>query len=230
MAASHMAPKSEGGKPTVSGWLSALLPSIIISAVLPLVLYMLVSPYLPTLAALAVTAIPPLLYSGYAWARTRSIDPISATALVTLAASMLLALLVHDPRLLMLRDSYLTGAFGLLCLLSLLSRRPVAYYVYRWMFVHTPEQQARLDAGWQVPYARFVRRLATAVWGLAFVGETLLDTYLIYHLPINEWVVIHPFLFWGTIVAAFGWATIYARRVQPKIDASLRAYDPPQSP
>jgi len=73
-----------------------------------------------------------------------------------------------------------------------------------------------------VPYARFVRRLVTLVWGLAFLGETLLDTFLVYHLPIVQWIAIHPFLFWGTQVAAFGWAILYSRYAQPKIDASLR--------
>jgi len=94
--------------------------------------------------------------------------------------------------------------------------------VYRWAFVRTPEQLARLNASWQVPYGRFVRRLVTLVWGLAFVGEALLDTFLLYHLPTAHWVAIHPLLFWGTMVAAFGWATLYARYTTPKIQASLR--------
>jgi type VI protein secretion system component VasK len=72
-----------------------------------------------------------------------------------------------------------------------------------------------------VPYARFVRRLVTAVWGLAFLGEALLDTFLAYHLPIAQYVAIHPFLFWGTIVVAFGWTILYSRHAQPKIEASL---------
>jgi hypothetical protein len=108
-------------------------------------------------------------------------------------------------------SSYLTGTFGLLCLLSLLSARPQAYYLYRSAFIRTPEQLARLDAGWHVPYARFVQRLATLVWGLAFLGEALLDTLLVYHLPTAQWGVIHPFLLWGTMLVAFGWAILYSR-------------------
>jgi len=73
-----------------------------------------------------------------------------------------------------------------------------------------------------VPYGRFVRRLITLIWGLAFLGETLLDTFLVYHLPIAQWMAIHPLLFWGTIVGAFGWAILYSRHAQPKIQASLR--------
>ncbi len=222
MSNSPMAPESQDFKPDVRQAFGGLLPSIIISAVFPVVIYLLASPYMAPLAVFALMAIPPVLYSVYSWVRTRSIDPISIITLVLIVASILLALLVRDPRLFLLRDSYLTGAFGLLCLLSLPFSRPIGYYMYRWFFVRTPEQLARLNASWQVPYGRFVRRLVTLVWGLAFVGEALLDTFLLYRLPTAQWVVIHPFLFWGTMVAAFGWATLYAKYAQPKVQASLR--------
>ncbi len=222
MADSQVTPKSQDFQPTVSQAFGSLRTSIIINAVVPLVIYLLASPHMATLAVFALMAVPPVLYSGYGWVRTHGIDPVSIITLVLIVVAMLLALLVHDPRLFMLRDSALTGAFGLLCLLSLLSPKPAAYYMYRWIFVRTPEQLARLNAGWQVPYGRFVRRLITLVWGLAFVGEALLDTYLLYHLPITQYVVIHPLLYWGTMVAAFGWAILYGRHAQPKIDASLR--------
>ena len=222
MVNSQMAPESQDFKPNVRQAFGGQLPSIIINAVFPVVIYLLASPHMPIMAALALTAIPPVLYSVYGWMRAHSIDLLSIISLFLIVVSMLIALLVHDPHLFLLRDSYLTGAFGLLCLLSLPFPRPVGYYVYRWAFVRTPEQLARLNAGWQVPYARFVRRLVTVVWGLAFVGEALFDTFLVYHLPIVQWMAIHPLLFWGTMVAAFGWAILYSRYAQPKIAASLQ--------
>jgi len=226
MVNSQMAPESQDFKPNVRQAFGGQLPSIIINAVFPVVIYLLASPHMPIMAALALTAVPPVLYSGYGWVRARSIDPISIITLFLIVVSMLMALLAHDPRLFLLRDSYLTGAFGLLCLLSLPFPRPVGYYVYRWAFVRTPEQLARLNAGWQVPYARFVRRLVTVVWGLVFLGEALLDTFLVYHLPTAQWVAIHPFLFWGTMLVAFGWAILYSRYAQPKIEAELAADGP----
>ena len=222
MSDSQAAPKSQDLKSTVRQALGGLLPSIIISAVFPLLIYLLASPHMAPLPVFALMAVPPVLYSGYGWVRTHSIDLISIITLFLIVVSMLIALLVHDPRLFLLRDSFLSGAFGLLCLLSLLSPRSVTYYMYRRAFVRTPEQLARLNASWQVPYGRFARRRITLVWGLVFVGEALLDTFLLYHLPTAQWVVIHTFLFWGTMVAAFGWAILYSRHAQPKIDASLR--------
>jgi hypothetical protein len=58
--------------------------------------------------------------------------------------------------------------------------------------------------------------------GTDFVGEALLDTFLLYHIPTIQWVVIHPLLFGGIVVVAFGGAILFSRQVLPKTDASLR--------
>jgi len=193
-----------------------------VSGALPVVVYLLASPHMAHLVALALAGVAPLLYGVHGWVRRRGIDLVSAITLFTIAVSVLLAALVHDPHVLLIRDSCLTGAFGALCLLSLVTERPMAYYVYRWAVVRSPGQLARLDAGWQIPYARFVRRLATSVWGVAFVAEAIIDAFLAYHLPTAQFVAIHPVLYWTTLLAAFGWGALYARHAQPIIDASLR--------
>ncbi len=193
---------------------AGLLRSIIISAALPVLIYQFASPRLSPVPTLALMALPPVLYTAYGWARTRSIDAISALALFALGISLLTTLFVHDPHLFLIRDSYLTGAFGLLCLMSLAFPRPLAFYVYRWAFVHTPEQLARLNASWQDAGRRFAQRLITAGWGMAFVGETLADGFLAYRLPTGRFVAIHPFLFFGTILLTMGGATLYSRHAQ----------------
>ena len=179
-----------------------------------MLIYWLASPHMSTLPTLALMAVPPTIYTLYSWARKRSIDLISVFALITLAVSLLVTLFVHDPHLFLIRDSYLTGVFGLLCLISLLTPRPLAYYVYRWAFAHTPDELAALNARSQTPHGRFVQRMVTAIWGLAFVGETLIDAFLAYHLPTAQFVAIHPFLFWGTILVTMGGATLYSRHAQ----------------
>jgi len=203
------------------GRMKGLLPSIVIGAVFPAVIYMLISPHMSTLGALAVSAIPAAIFTIYTWTRTRSPDLISLVSLFTMVVSMLVAALVHNPRLLLLKDSYLTGTFGLICLGSLLFGKPVGYFVYLWAFAVTPEQRTRMDAGWQIPYSRHARRLVTTVWGLAFVAETILDAILVYHLSITQFIAIHPFLFWGTLILTMGWATVYSGKVGAKL-ASLQ--------
>jgi len=110
MANSPMAQESQDFKPNVRQAFGSLRTSIIINAVFPVVIYLLASPHMSTMTALALTAIPPVLYAGYGWMRARSIDLLSIISLFLIVVSMLLALLVHDPHLLMLKDSYETGA------------------------------------------------------------------------------------------------------------------------
>ncbi len=222
MSDAPMNPDGQDLNTNVRRQFGGLLRPIIISAVLPLVIYLLASPRMSSLAALALSAVPPALYSIYGWVRLHSIDPISIVTICMVVLFMLLALLVHDPHLFLLRDTTLTAAFGLLCLISLLFEKPVAYYVYRWLFVHTPEQRDAFNARSLVPYGRFFRRFVTLVWGVSFTAEALLDSYLVFHLPTARFLTIHPLLFWGTIVATMGWATSYSRNAQKKIDLMLR--------
>ena len=217
-----MAQESQDIKPTMRQAFGGLPLSILINAVLPLVIYLLASPHLPTLSLFALMAVPPCSIPGMAGCARAASIPLASSRWFWLWWLCYLPCWCMTPACSCCVTSMLTGAFGLLCLLSLLSPRPLGYYMYRWAFVRTPEQLARLNAGWQVPYARFVRRLVTVVWGLAFVGEALFDTFLVYHLPIVQWMAIHPLLFWGTMVAAFGWAILYSRYAQPKIAASLQ--------
>ncbi len=219
MSHTQMAHNGPGSGPNSQQPFAGMLPSIIVSAVFPIVIFRLASPHMPTMSALLVAGIPPLLYSVYGWVRARSLDIVSMIALFTLAISLLMALVVHDPHLLLIRDSYLTGAFGLLCLISLTWQRPLAFYVYRWMFVRTPEQLAAFEAGWSAAYIRRIRRLVTAIWGLAFVAETLVDMFLAYHLPTGQFVGVHPILYWGTMLVTFGGAILYTRQAHAKIEA-----------
>jgi hypothetical protein len=208
------------GQPQESGpgsLLRSLRTPILVSGALPVVIYLVASPHMPRLAALALAGVPPLVYGGQEWTRRQSLDIISAVALFTIVISLLLAALVRDPHVLLIRDACLTGVFGILCLLSLLAPQPMAYWVYRWAFAPTAEQLAVLETRWKTPRGRFARRLVTTVWGIAFSAEALLDLFLAYHLPTAQFVEIHPFLFWGTLLVVFGWATQYARRSQPAV-------------
>jgi hypothetical protein len=222
MADPQIAPESQSlEKPNFRKLFGGLLPAIIISGVFPPVILVLASPHMPLLPALALAIVPVILYSGYSWVRTHSIDPISITVLFSLVVAVLLTLFVHDPHLFLIRESYVLGAFGPLCLISLLFLRPVAFYVARYIYAQTPEQIAYYNAAWQVPYFRFANRLTAVVWGLAFIGEMLTDTFLVYHLPIAPFLVIHQFLYYGTILATMGWAALYGMRARKRWGPAL---------
>ncbi len=198
--------------------MASLLPSLLIGALAPVLVYSLASAYVATVPALLLAGVPPLAYSRYVWARTRSIDIISAAALFTLAVSLVVTLLIHDSHMLLLRDAYLTGAFGLLCLFSVLVGRPLAGYVYRWAMAPTSEQLAAMASQNSAERRKTIQRLITLIWAVVFLAETVLDVFLAYRLPTTGYLAVHPFLFWATMLACFGGAILYSRRLMQKAE------------
>jgi hypothetical protein len=220
MPSSPTAPDRQTPKPNSRPPLARLLPSILIGAIAPVVVYRLASPHLDAVPALVLASVPPLVYTLFTWAKKRSIDIISVAALFTLGASLVATLLVHDPHLLLLRDAYLTGAFGLICLISVLVARPLAVYVYRWAMAPTPEQLAAMASQNSAERRRIIQRLITLIWAVVFLAETVLDVFLAYRLPTTGYLAVHPFLFWATLLACFGGATLYSRRLIQKAETS----------
>jgi hypothetical protein len=76
------------------------------------------------LTALLVATVFPLLKSGYDVTRHREVDPVALLVLLGIATSMLALVMGGDPRLLLIRESFFTGAFGIACLVSLTFPRP----------------------------------------------------------------------------------------------------------
>jgi len=221
----QMAPENQSLRQVFRQRLGRLPVQAMVSVVLPLVIYLLASPRTSMFTALVLTAAVPLLYSIYCWVRTRHVAFLSLVTLFMVGISLLIALLVHDPRLLLLRDACLAGLLGLICLFSLLRTRPIAYTFYRWAFIHTSEQSVSLNALWQLPYARFTWRMLTTMWGLMFLGLALIEAALVYRLPAAQFLAVHPFLLWGTIIVTASVTRLCGKRTRKQITTGLQQVD-----
>ncbi len=136
--------------------------------------------------ALLVASIFPTLKSLQGLLRRRELDPISVLILFGLLFGLVALLAGGSAKLLLLRESLFTGAFGLACLVSLLfrSRRPVMFYFGRFFAAGSdPLRRARFDGLWEYESFRRVQRVITLVWGLLFVGEFTVRVVMIYILP-----------------------------------------------
>jgi|SRR5579884_1433750 len=201
--------------PSRGAIIRSLLPSIIISGVLPYVLYILLSPHLPQVTALAVTAVPALIYTlvGFVW--NRRIDLIGAIALITIAIGIISALLIHDPHVFLIRESFFTAGYGILCLVSLLFPRPLMFYFGRY-FVggNDPAKMANYDALWQYPYFRFTNRIVTIIWGVGFLGEAIVRTILVYNLSTAQFLAISPIVLYGITIGLIVITMLYGRHAR----------------
>jgi len=65
-------------------------------------------------------------------------------ALVGIAAKVVSALLFHDPHLVLISDSLLTGVYGLLLLGSVLIGKPLTVVLVANMYATSPEQRAQM--------------------------------------------------------------------------------------
>lgn len=188
--------------------------NLLISGAIPLIIYnVLKGRGASDFTALVVAAVPPALGGLVGVARRRRVDLIAALALAGIAVSLVAVLLGGNPRLLLIRESFLTGALGVACFASLLFfPRPLMFYFGR--YFETSDEPAKVtefNAMWQYPYFRHVVRLITLVWGVAYLGEFLLRVVMASTLPIPVVVAISPVVFAAITVAAFVWTFAYVR-------------------
>src|SRR5215469_1002333 len=190
---------------------------IVLNAVFPVILYQLSKRYYSPseFTALVVAALFPIGKSGFELIYRRQLDPISILVLLGIGADSVALLFGGSPRLLLVRESLITGVFGLACFLSLLLPRPMMFYFARYFIAGTdPARTTRFNAAWQFPEVRFCHRLITMVWGCVFAGELILRIVLIYNLPAALVLVISPIVIGALTIVTMIWAFSYGHRVR----------------
>lgn len=123
--------------------------------------------------------------------RQRRLDPVALVTLVVLGISIALAAATDDPRLLQLRESYLSAGLGALMILSAVVGRPVL----GWLAVRAaPPERKPLLATPQVQ--RLFSRL-TWIWGGLFSGELAVKWWMVENLSIAQVLALGPVVFLG---------------------------------
>lgn len=164
--------------------------------------------------ALLIATGYPTLKSIYDLLRNRELNPITVTVLLGIVVSLLAFLLGGDPRILLIRESLFTGAFGIFCLLSLRCPRPVMFYFSRYFIVgKDPQRRAAFEARAQKPIFRRGIQLVTAIWGVLYVGEFAVRVILVYTLPIPLALSISPFMIGIVTIVAVTWTFRYRRKL-----------------
>jgi hypothetical protein len=198
---------------------------IVLNATIPVVLYQLslrfISP--SELTALIIASIFPLAKSIFDLVRSARIDPVAIIVLLSLVASGVGLFLGGSPRLLLLRESLFTGLLGLACFVSLLLPRPMMFYFGRFFNGRDPQQLARFDASWQIPFVRFGHRLITVVWGCVYVGELIVRVILICKTSPAVVLFVSPIMLGVVTIGTIAWTFGYASRIRSRAIAFSRA-------
>src|SRR5579883_3351852 len=207
---------SANQQPSFHGAIRGILPSIIIG-VLPYVIYQLLKSYtsLSDLNILFISAVPAIIGGIVGIICNRSLDLIAGVTIVGIAVTIIAALVGGDPRLFLIRESFLTVALGIAFLISLLFPKPLWFYVIRY-FVSSNDREraAAFSANWQYPGFRTFIRVLTLTWGLTYVGEFILRVILVYNMPIAQFLAVSPFIFYGITFAIIAFTFAFSNRAR----------------
>ena len=212
---------AEQASPPASPSLRALVPTLLIDAACPFLTYQLLTTYLPsmsTVRALVISGMFPMAHSVIGLVRRRYLDVISMIVLVGIAVSLVATLLGGGAKLLLLRESFVTGALGVVALSSFAWPRPLMFYIgQQFSSGGDPEARRRFDALWRErPRARRTFRILTLVWTVGWLGEFVLRVVMIESLSVAQVLAISPIVFNAINIGLMAWTFAYVRRVRSR--------------
>ncbi|MFF8288878.1 VC0807 family protein [Streptomyces sp. NPDC016309] len=222
-------------RPARSGGAAALgwAVTITLNVVAPIITYKLLRDHgWSEFGALLAGGVWPVLDSAVHIAWRRRLDEFAVVTLVFLVLTAVVSLVgAHTARALMVKDSAVTGLFGLLCLATLLAPRPLMFYFGRKFATDgTPRSTAWWNGLWQYEGFRRTLRTMTTVWGVAYCVEAVARIALTYLLSTDTMVVLSPVLIYGVLAALAVWTALYGKRARRKGQERDVAVDAPTSP
>jgi hypothetical protein len=131
-----------------------------------------------------------------------------------LGAVSALGLLSGNARLVLVEGSVPTAVFGLLCLFSLRSRRPLIFrFALEFMGADTPRGRD-FDGLWQYEGFRHAFWLFTVVWGVTYLAEAAARIVIVETTSTGTALIVSKFMPYavGGVLAA--WMTIYGRHTR----------------
>ncbi|WP_199101572.1 VC0807 family protein [Aquitalea sp. ASV11] len=199
-----------------------LLPELLANVVLPWLCYRWAQPQWGETAGLIASSLPPIAWSVVELLRFRRIDALSLLVLGGIALSLLAILLGGSPRVLLMRESLLSGLIGLAFLLSLLLPKPLLFYLARATVAReSAEGEWRFDVRWQeAAFRRGIRQL-TLLWGGGLCAETLLRALLIWQLPVERFLIVSPFVSYGIMGLLLAGTWLGRRRLRANSPLSV---------
>ncbi|MFE2163242.1 VC0807 family protein [Streptomyces lydicus] len=208
-------PPARSGGAAALGWIL----TIALNVVAPIITYNTLRDHgWSEVAALLAGGAWPVLDSVVHLVWRRRLDEFALVTLVFLVITAVVSLVgAHSERALLIKDSAVTGLFGLLCLATLLAPRPLMFYFGRKFATDgTAASTAWWNGLWQFEGFRKTVTTMTTVWGVAYCLEAAVRVGLSYTLSTDIMVIVSPFLIYGVLGALVVWTTMFGKRARRK--------------
>ncbi|WP_028549746.1 VC0807 family protein [Paenibacillus sp. UNC451MF] len=195
-----------------------IIITLLINGAVPYVLYVWLSEYMSSFAALSIATVVPMADNLIHLAKYKKLDVFGGMMLFTFLMGIGLILLGGDEKLLLIRESFITAAVGLLFLVSLLFRRPLIYHLaMRFTVKDNTNEKSSFAANWDYSYFRFVVRLMTAVWGGMLLAEAGVRIVLVFELTTAQFLAVSNLVFYGFIGVTILWTALYRKRSKARM-------------
>lgn len=203
--------------------LRQLLPELVANFLLPWLCYRWALPQWGETGGLIASSLPPLLWSGIELLRFRRIDALSLLVLGGILLSLLAMLMGGSPRVLLMRESLLSGLVGVVFLLSLLFGKPLVFYLARATVARESAAGVQgFESRWQEAAFRRGIRLMTLWWGAGLTLETALRALMVCTMPVGQFLLLSPLVSYG-LMAIMLLLTWRGRQLLRPLAAQVRA-------
>ena len=187
-------------KPTRFLWQSirALIPTLIVDTGGATLVYYLLLPHYPSNSIWPVlgASLVPAASNIFNFVRRRSFDIVGLIVLLGMIVGTVPAAFGGSQRLLLLRESFLTGFIGLLLVVTTFClRRPVFYYVMReFLTANDSLPKEHFDVLWSRPFFRAGVRNVTFAWGALLLFGFCLRGFMAMTMNIGFVIGVAPVL------------------------------------
>lgn len=188
---------------------------------LPILIYDRVAPHSGDVIALMASSLPPLLWSLAEFMRRRRVDALSVLVLAGIGLSLLAMLGGGSAKFLQLRENLVSALIGLVFLGSAVIGRPLIYQLARAGLARkSPEDVAAFEAKRDTPRFRRVMTTMTLVWGVGLLVSSAIACALVFVLSIHDYMIVGPFVGYGSMGVLALWTMWYRRRAQDRANLS----------
>jgi intracellular septation protein A len=184
-----------------------MLPTLVLDVAMPIIIFNVLTRYgVSTLWALVAGGLSPAINNLRVWLKSRRVQPLGVIVMTFLVVGTAATLISGSVFFALIKESFLTATFGLICLGSLLAERPLMFYINR-QFVagNDPVRLEWWNGLWQLADFRTAMRQVTAVWGVAYLIEALLRVGFALVLSPAQVVAISPVMIFCVMIALIAW-------------------------
>jgi hypothetical protein len=200
-----------GTNPTPGFSLVRMLPTLVLDVAVPIIVFTVLTRLgVSTLWALIPGGLAPALNNLRVWLKSGRLEPLGIIVIGFLLIGTLASIISGSVFFVLIKESFLTGTFGVICLGSLLASRPLMFYINRQFAAgDDPVLLEWWNGLWRYDDFRAGIRFVTAVWGFAYLIEALLRVALALVLPPARVVVLSPVMAFGVLIALIVWNQRY---------------------